>query len=43
MRYLSQSQYLMANGIVMLTVLTMTFFALTAAMAVVRKWWRWWW
>jgi len=37
------ASYLALNGAVMLAVLTVTFFALTAAMAAVRKWWRWWW
>ena len=41
--YLSLSQYVALNGAVMLAVLTVTFFVLTAAMAAVSKWWRWWW
>jgi len=36
-------QYVTINGAVMLATLVVTFFALTAAMAAVRKWWRWWW
>jgi len=39
--YLSLSKYIAINGAVMLAVLTVTLFALTAAMAAVRKWWRW--
>jgi hypothetical protein len=35
--------YFAFNGAVMLATLTVTFFALTAAMAAVRKWWRWLW
>ena len=42
-RYLSLSKYVALNGAVMLATLVVTFFALTAAMAAVRKWWRWWW
>ena len=42
-RYPSLSKYIALNGAVMLAALTVTFFALTAAMAAVRKWWRWWW
>jgi len=41
--YGSPLNYLTLNGAIMLTVLTVTFFALTAAMAVVHKWWRWLW
>jgi hypothetical protein len=36
-------QYVTLYGAVMLATLTVTFFALTAVMAVVRSWWRWWW
>jgi hypothetical protein len=39
----SLSRYVAANSAVMLVTLVVTFFALTAAMAVVRSWWRWWW
>jgi hypothetical protein len=41
--YPSLWKYVALNGAVVLAVLTVTFFALTAAMAAVRKWWRWWW
>ena len=41
--YPSLSKYVAFNGAVMLATLIVTFFALTGAMAVVRKWWRWWW
>ena len=40
--YTSLSKYVALNGLVMLTTLVVTFFALTAAMAAVRKWWQWW-
>jgi hypothetical protein len=40
---LSLSHYVALNGAVMLATLMVTFFALTAAMAAVRKWWRWLW
>jgi hypothetical protein len=39
----SLPKYLAANGAVMLAAFTLTFFALTAGMAAVRKWWRWLW
>jgi hypothetical protein len=42
-QYLSLSRYVALNGAVMLATLTVTFFAFTAAMAAVRRWWRWWW
>jgi hypothetical protein len=41
--YSSLSKYLALNGAVMLATLVVTFFALTAAMAAVRKWLRWLW
>jgi len=41
--YLSRPRYIATNGAVMLATLVVTFFALTEAMAAVRKWWRWLW
>jgi hypothetical protein len=41
--YPSLWKYVAFNAVVMLTVLTITFFALTATMAAARKWWQWWW
>jgi len=41
--FVSRLQYVTVNGAVMLATLVVTFLALTAAMAAVRKWWRWWW
>jgi hypothetical protein len=36
-------RYFVLNGTIMLATLVVTFFALTAAMAAARVWWRWWW
>ena len=41
--YVSLWRYAASNGALMLATLMVTFFALTAAMAIVRRWWRWWW
>jgi hypothetical protein len=41
-QYFSLSKYVARNGAIMAAVLTVTFFALTAAMAAVRWWWQWW-
>jgi len=41
--FVSRLQYVTVNGAVMLATLVVTFLALTAAMAAVRKWWRWLW
>jgi hypothetical protein len=41
--YLSLLAYIAVNGAIMLAALMVTFFALTATMAAMRKWWRWWW
>jgi len=42
-RYSQPSLYIAVNAALMLATLMVTFFALTAAMAIVRRWWRWWW